>query len=479
MEIQSLEPEFAGKPSGRNYPLFLRPTSKALIQKPSAKAVATSVEPSFNAEHQRVTKKSRVSPPSQFKFQLHHEHGWLGLPDHEPGAPQQGETPTEIEPAGTLKWWLSKAKSLPAERRNGWVVARMLEEYSQEQEIATVCGMETFQQRMERSGLRDICESRTTPRARCDILRRAAAEKQQLLDESAQRSMIKAIDRSIPSYISGVRCWAAFCDAQGVVTHFPATEVLALRYTAVFGSHATLCQYLKHLRWAHRFLHYSNAWETPAVRQAISGVRKSGCGPRVKLALLSKQVASIVKTAEGSYEMQVAALAAISRLFLLRVPSEAIPLQWDGEHSRIQLAGTSASITLMRRKNLSTPSVLERRCCCESSGERLCAVHWLHRLHKLRRSDGRVFAISASVFLTKVREFAAECGVANAHRIGTHAFRRGMAQDIISAGGSLAVLLRAGEWHSRAFLKYLRESQPEDEAVAQVVINLSDSEVEA
>ena len=53
-----------------------------------------------------------------------------------------------------------------------------------------------------------------------------------------------------------------------------------------------------------------------------------------------------------------------------------------------------------------------------------------------------------------------------------------MAQDIVSAGGSLAVLLRAGDWHSKSFLAYLRDSQPEDEAVAQFVINISDSEAE-
>ena len=51
-----------------------------------------------------------------------------------------------------------------------------------------------------------------------------------------------------------------------------------------------------------------------------------------------------------------------------------------------------------------------------------------------------------------------------------------MAQDIIDAGGSLAVLLRAGEWNSSAFLAYLRQSQPQEVAVAQAVINLSDSE---
>ena len=80
------------------------------------------------------------------------------------------------------------------------------------------------------------------------------------------------------------------------------------------------------------------------------------------------------------------------------------------------------------------------------------------------------------MFLSKLRAYAAECGVKEYARCGTHAFRRGLAQDIVSAGGTLTVLLRAGGWQSKAFLTYLRQSQPEDEAVSQAVINLSDSE---
>ena len=75
-----------------------------------------------------------------------------------------------------------------------------------------------------------------------------------------------------------------------------------------------------------------------------------------------------------------------------------------------------------------------------------------------------------------MRRVAEEVGIENHSKIGTHAFRRGMAQDIIDAGGSLSVLLRAGEWNSSAFLRYLRQSQPQETAVAQAVINLSDSE---
>ena len=76
----------------------------------------------------------------------------------------------------------------------------------------------------------------------------------------------------------------------------------------------------------------------------------------------------------------------------------------------------------------------------------------------------------------EVRSAAYDIGLQQHAEIGTHAFRRGMAQDIVDAGGSLSVLLRAGEWNSGAFLKYLRESQPQEAAIAQAVINLSDSE---
>ena len=62
--------------------------------------------------------------------------------------------------------------------------------------------------------------------------------------------------------------------------------------------------------------------------------------------------------------------------------------------------------------------------------------------------------------------------------MGTHGFRRGMAQDIIDAGSPLSVLLRAGGWSSAAFLEYLRTDQCQDVAAGQAVIYLCDSEGE-
>ena len=86
--------------------------------------------------------------------------------------------------------------------------------------------------------------------------------------------------------------------------------------------------------------------------------------------------------------------------------------------------------------------------------------------------------VSKARFAKDVKYFGMKAGVPDWQNLGTHAFRRGMAQDILDAGGNLAVLLRAGDWSSTAFLHYLRESQTQDVAVGHAIINLSDSETE-
>ena len=90
-----------------------------------------------------------------------------------------------------------------------------------------------------------------------------------------------------------------------------------------------------------------------------------------------------------------------------------------------------------------------------------------------------VFSLTAKTFIDRVRMYARQAGVKDALTLGSHVFRRGMAQDIVSQGGSLAELLRAGGWHSKASLTYLRDSQAQDQTVSQMVVNLSDSEDES
>ena len=121
---------------------------------------------------------------------------------------------------------------------------------------------------------------------------------------------------------------------------------------------------------------------------------------------------------------------------------------------------------------------MTRECCCSSAGRRLCAVHWLQRLKATAGDKTRLFSFSKQDFLFAVRAAAQKAGYIEHARLGTHSFRRGMAQDIVDSGSPLSVLLRAGEWNSKAFLACLRQAQPQEAAIAQAVIYLSDSEDE-
>ena len=88
----------------------------------------------------------------------------------------------------------------------------------------------------------------------------------------------------------------------------------------------------------------------------------------------------------------------------------------------------------------------------------------------------RVFTKSVDAFRQTLRCDATALELPHVERLSTHALRRGMARDIVDAGGSLVTLLRAGEWRSGAFAAYLREHRTEEAAVSQLVIDHSDSE---
>ena len=94
------------------------------------------------------------------------------------------------------------------------------------------------------------------------------------------------------------------------------------------------------------------------------------------------------------------------------------------------------------------------------------------------RTAGRnqIFTKTASDFIRQLREDARTVGLPQFDQLGSHAFRRGMARDIVDGGGSLATLLRAGEWRSAAFVAYLKEHHAEDNAISQLVVDHSDSD---
>lgn len=380
------------------------------------------------------------------------------------------------EQAGT-EWWLQRVLVLSADKRTGWVVAQCVDEFRREQEIAAVCAKETFDQRLAKVGFREL-EAVSAPRKRCKVLQNVASDKHVLLDELAQRSMLAAISDSLASYASGIRCWAAFLDASSVGVHFSADELMVMRYTSMFTQSGTMHTYLKHLKWAHRFLRLPCEWYTDSLRQVCRGRSKQLPMTSERLALQAPAVQKITEAAEKEGDTELAAMVVVSRLCLLRVPSECVPLQTRGDHSVTSIHGEELVIQLTRRKPTRRHAVIRRLCCCASSGKRLCAVHKLLPLLRAAEISGRktIFSKSMREFVSSLRRLASAFGVPNASRLGSRALRRGMARDILDAGGTLSMLLRASDWRSSAFVHYLPENQSQELAIANLVIDHSDSE---
>ena len=193
--------------------------------------------------------------------------------------------------------------------------------------------------------------------------------------------------------------------------------------------------------------------------------------------LLSHHVQAMVLAAEAAGLTEVADAFSVARGFLFRVPSEMIPLEWcwpAGRHSGIRFSQRSVSIVLARRKNCKSESTLRRECVCHQQGRRLCGFHRLHAAVERAKKQNRprVFSFSYAYFLRQVKHFASLCGVTE---VGTHAFRRGMAQDMAAQGCQLFEILQAGGWRSSSFMAYMKPHELQAGACAQLIADHSDS----
>ena len=130
-----------------------------------------------------------------------------------------------------------------------------------------------------------------------------------------------------------------------------------------------------------------------------------------------------------------------------------------------------AVILLRTRKNAPFGERLSRLCTCNPSDPEsllLCGPCSLRGLlHDARRaglsSDGLLFGPEASL-RTRFRRVCADLELPAAW----HAFRRGMAADMLRGGSPIGEILVAGSWRSGAFLRYLRRAELDTRASVDV-----------
>jgi hypothetical protein len=171
-------------------------------------------------------------------------------------------------------------------------------------------------------------------------------------------------------------------------------------------------------------------------------------------------------------------------VFLLRLPSEALPMVRGGDgfceqgrQSVVSLIEGKLVLKLARRKNLPHGSVLTRSCWCASC-KATCPVHVLGKfLMEFCPGDAPFAGISAGTALSLLRNLLEWLEVSNVTSYRTHDLRRGHAKDLQVSGASLAEILAAGQWRSPAFLQYLDIEQLEHDAVVEAHLEeSSDSE---
>ena len=145
----------------------------------------------------------------------------------------------------------------------------------------------------------------------------------------------------------------------------------------------------------------------------------------------------------------------------------------------------------VRKNRLEGSGTMRRACSCQATAA-LCPIHVLWDLFLREFVRQQPFChISPALARDGIRATLAGLSVPNAAAYGTHDFRRGHAkvrrclcgcafvhgatpvcQDMQRDGSSLAQILKAGQWKSSAFLKYLDEEELEKARSSPLVLRL-------
>ena len=160
----------------------------------------------------------------------------------------------------------------------------------------------------------------------------------------------------------------------------------------------------------------------------------------------------------------------VSYAFLLRVPSEALPIRKmkptdegaDDQQSIIWRDKDDICLRLRTRKNRRSGSGVMRRKCSCPGGRSTCLVHTLWESWLIFWPDGEALwaDLSPQYVIRRLRADLATMTfpVTDPEKYGTHDFRRGHAEDMRASGRPLADILQAGQWKSSAFLRYVDEA---------------------
>jgi hypothetical protein len=302
--------------------------------------------------------------------------------------------------------------------------------------------------------------------------------------EWAEQARIEAIMLSAPSrrktMPTVLKMWGRFADtmlnAQG--KHLPPSEGGLVAWSRTFRREGTYANYVSHLAMACDLAGLpSDSTRGRNVKRAKNALKKNQREGRGKLFLRRTTTAGLME-AVGGESQELAMLYLAAYVFLLRVTSEAHPLEIGtkddlngilpaGRQSVAVLHDGTLHLRLRKRKNRKDGSHLERSCWCHESTA-TCPVHVLGAwLAQFPTGTKPFTGIKIHFAMKRMRDSLKGMGVERAEEYRLHDFRRGHSEDLMEGGATLCQILSAGEWKTPAFLDYLDLNTLEKKAVVE------------
>lgn len=182
-------------------------------------------------------------------------------------------------------------------------------------------------------------------------------------------------------------------------------------------------------------------FDDPAVKRAARSIRAlSSFRPRHKMWITLPVIEKMMAwTRLQKGRDRVVLLYALAYIFMLRLPSEALPMivgpVADGTaQSIVTCSETELTLRLRRRKNRPFGGTLVRSCWCDHSRS-TCPVHTFGRAVKQFQAGARLFpSITAKGALGTLRDMLVDLEVEDAKMYRTHDLRRGHVLDMQTSG---------------------------------------------
>ena len=193
---------------------------------------------------------------------------------------------------------------------------------------------------------------------------KSEAEKNAYMQGARLDAILGSCLASLPSVRSGVRCYLAFADAMGHKggMYLPPRLDMLLTWSTLFRSVGTFSNYMGHVKTSCLLIGVStDVFKEPAVKRSKDAIRKRNIAAQrekmwIQMALLGR-VMSWCDQQGTSLAKTLALLFLTAYVFLLRLPSEALPIAVGnvGGPACLFLEGSELVLRLAKRSLVSVP----------------------------------------------------------------------------------------------------------------------------